>query len=326
MSAVAAPAGTSVTPPRVSGILVFLTLVFATFTTAFATLLALAGIDGLLGGSLAVGDGTGPRKIWPVPADSAWSLGLDILSCAAAILASAWVARILLGRRGETIPRWALVTASAAVMVLPTGRPTWVAAIAAALVLPRLPPAARPRRWSRRERLAGSAALAALFTMLVSGTLYAANQHPIIPQPRTSCGSWEGGGFAEPANPSAATGTPLRYSGRPGTRIAPVLCLENRAPTRTATILAVASEQVAPGPWHVRLAQSAGAGFAATGPLVLPPHATRDPIVEVRFTRCSAADAARTFTLASIPLTVRVDGALQVDSIALTNPIQTSCP
>jgi hypothetical protein len=45
----------------------------------------------------------------------------------------------------------------------------------------------------------------------------------------------------------------------------------------------------------------------------------------VRFTACTAAETGRRFTLSAIPLAVRVGGAVQVDNVALSNPIQTRC-
>jgi hypothetical protein len=318
-------------PERPSGVRVFFVLVFATLVTTLSTAMAAFTLDGLFGGSLVVSSGnTRPtyRFAWPGLPDSMWSRGLDVVAAIGVVLVAAWVTRITLGRFGERIPRWALVGACAAVILLPgSGRDT-VAAMAGALVLVRLGPAAPPRRWPWRRQLLVAAGVAALLTVLVSGTLYAANQHPIVAAPNMGCRPIEGTGLASPVNRTESYGRPLVYAYRRGERAMPVLCLLNRAPTRTATVLGLATGQAPPGPWRLRLARLPE-GRPVIGPLgwlTLRPHATGQAPLEVRFTGCAARDAGRTFTLDAVPLAVQTDGAVQVDSVPLSTAIRTRCP
>jgi hypothetical protein len=95
------------------------------------------------------------------------------------------------------------------------------------------------------------------------------------------------------------------------------LIVANRAWSRTATVVGVASGSLPqPSPWSAEL----------VGP-ARPVRAGRQAQLEVdlRMTGCHGLIDGRKFVLRSIPLRVRVGGTIDMVPIALWQPIATAC-
>jgi hypothetical protein len=287
-------------------------------------------IDTLTHGSLLITTTPGSALVslrWPEASDTQWARAFDAAAAVTLVLAASWIARRI-RRDGKTVPTWAIVAAMAAIFlsvgssVAPFG-----VLVVASIVLPRLPAASPPKRWSWRTRRAAAGVGLAVWLVVIAGGLYAANQHPIASQQNCGGGSVSGTGLAEPTSGVLGGSGTATFAYHVGARVMPSICIENRAPYRSATILGVDQQHLAAGPWQARLVTFAGLPHPSTlGPVTLTPHATRFEWVELRLTGCTPTESGHRYTLSALPLTVRARGVIQVAAVPLTQPIATTCP
>ena len=268
---------------------------------------------------------------WPAPPDSVLTRGLDTGHRGDVDL---WGC----GLRAAGIPHrtggaaTAVVAVVTAIVALSRNHSAMFVALVVGMEVLHSAAGRRRPRWARRTRLGVIGAFAFAWLVVCAGVVVAANGHPIIAQPGLFCSSWGGGnGIEAPSGGAEGTSGSLAYTYRPGKVVVPVLCLENRSWTRSATILSVANRSLpVPGPWHGQVVD-----FPAPGPLIRLPHRGADPTAPERHPQREHQSRLRRLLPRRgrpdihphhHPTSVRTSGDVQVDRVRLSQPIQTRCP
>jgi len=287
-------------------------------------------LDRVLRGSLDTASSVSALPFaWPAPPDSLWSRGLDLVAAATLILATAlYVQRLYRTERDVSLPL--VVAVMAVIVALSRNHGAMIVALLVGMEVLRSAAGEQRPRWRARRKLGLIGGFAAVWLVVCAGVVFAANNRPIVAQPGVTCGSWGGTGIEGPSGGAYGNSGSLVYAYKPGDAVVPVLCVENRSWTRSATILSVAYRSLPnPGPWHAAVVDypvPTSQGFRIAAPIRLRPNSTREVDVRITFAGCTDTLAGQTFTLAAIPLLVRTGGGVQVDSVRLSQPMQTRCP
>ena len=168
---------------------------------------------------------------------------------------------------------------------------------------------------------------------LCAGSVIAVNAIPVAAQANADCGSMGGTGIESPAGGGGSGGgPPQRFGYSPGRVGLPAVCVENRAWFARATVLGLdAAELPASGRGHCRSCAGSptagpGVGFDPVGRFVLGARSHRAVFLLLHFNRCRPGMAGRTYTLASLPLRVRVYGRVETYRVRFNESVQTTCP
>ena len=248
---------------------------------------------------------------WPFDPSLLWFRIVDVLALATALL---WLGRRLRDRflLLDVRLRLADTTLAMAGVVAITAIAHWAGVVAVFVVAGLL----RRGEIPAAERYAGipwGRWIAVAWGAAILGSFLAVNLVPVGAEAGASCSVGSG-----------SVGS--QHGFRRGATFTACAVAQDRAWFANATVVGVDAGQLPDAPWQITLVRPRGVGFRRVASVKLTPRSASDVVALVRLTSCTPAMQGRKFTLASLPLRVRVYGRTQTDPVVLSQPVGTACP